>query len=227
MAARGRRKPGGHFERLARAGIIDRDAFRTKKDGSLTKASERIIEKIWDRVGGLIANPVARPFHTYKPRKNRAQALRQFAKQQGIPIAGIRGVIGIPMTTTFGVEVRGVRRREDGTFRPRVTPGSLVRGFYQVPLDPMRVIADPINYGEELTREHEIEPEGPNSVRILLGVGFWIPAEHDMTLGEAFEYLTEREPSGGSGLAPEILRAIEVLQIRRRGNGVRRHRRRD
>lgn len=207
MAARdSRRGPSGHFRRLAKAGIIDPQAFARKRDGNLTKASERRIEKIWDRVGGLIANPEARPFHTYKPRAQKQFRLARAAGASGISrdFGRIKGVRGIPIAIPKGVKVERVRFDKRVGFGLRMARGALIRSFRFVPFQKGRLIKNPREYARQLNARFA----AAGAVRIRTGAGFYNPEEHGQTLGAALVALAESYDDSDEWLA-----GLEVVEF--------------
>lgn len=194
-----------HFRRLQRAKIIDPDQFPRRKDGKLTQGAARRIERLWDRVGPLIANPRFRPFHTYVPRRDKRLRLREAARNTGLDVAGLKGVRGIPIPVPAGTPVERVRfsRTRQGGFSLRFGEGSPVRSFRFLPTDIPRYLRDPAAYGRALATATRNQ-----AVRIRTGAGFFDPLLHGMSLPEAYAFLAETYSD-----SDEWLTGLEVLEL--------------
>lgn len=202
MTARdSRRSPSGHFKKLRDAGVIDPNDFTRKRDGSLTKASARRIEKIWDSVGAIIANPVARPFHTYKPRKETAKRLRRAALEAGIDpaLARVRGVKGVPILGPRGTT--RVQFPKAGGISFRLKRGSGIRRSTFRPIDAHRLVKSPKAYAATIERRLKAS----QAWRIRTGAGWYSPGGD---LAAALAYLAEAYDD-----ASEWIAGVEIVDF--------------
>ena len=111
---------------------------------------------IYDRLGGLISNPVDRPFHTYKPRK-RANLLRA-EKVAGVQVSRLKGVRGIPLIVKQGGKKPRVRLMKDAIAIEYDGKG-LVGRTLAIDFDQKRLASDPERYLNELARKYKITRE--------------------------------------------------------------------
>lgn len=196
MAARRTRRERSKLKLLIRAGIISRK--------EAPRASSRRIEKKWDQWGALIANPEARPFHTYRPRSKTGRDALKWLAPSGV---STRGLKGIPVPIIAGVESARVRITRPNELRIYYSSG-IVREQIRIELDP-KMVATGKGLESLLDRVTEIESKNRVAVNIRTGPGVYSPLAHKQTTEQAITRLKTAYPNWR-----KWLQAIEVLVAR-------------